>query len=236
MGMDFTHLVLEIEERYAIEIDGGDWVNVRTFGDLVDMVKRKIDRPLDPPIEESRNEIILQSLLAELRSRLPKEVEINEETQLSKLRPYVKQYDTCAVIRQRFPELPSWDAIGFRREYYGDGLSCLGFLGVVVAGYIIYGTVSKYFGESLWTFLMAGAIWMSIGFAWLFWIVLRYPYRTVGGVAKTIAERRQKRLKAREYSSDDIENELRAYMSKTFALKPEKIQRESGLVKDLRLG
>ena len=41
MGLDIAELVLEIEERYAIELDGDDWVNICTFGDVIDMVKRK---------------------------------------------------------------------------------------------------------------------------------------------------------------------------------------------------
>jgi len=90
MGLELAELAMAIEERYAIELDEDAWKDVRTFGDLVDSVKRLIDQPLDPPIEESRNEIILQSLLAELRLRLPKDVEVNEETQLNKLKPYIK--------------------------------------------------------------------------------------------------------------------------------------------------
>jgi len=239
MGMDFVELMVEIEERYAIELDENDYTNMRTFGDLVDMVKRTIDKPLDPPIEESRNEIILQSLLAELRLRLPKEVEINEETRLNKLRPYVKQYDIWSFIQQRFPELPSW----LHHEFDGKWWRCLGCLGLLISGFIGFCLIFDCYSKGPLTFRITGVIWFGIGFAWLFWIHLRWPYQTIGDAADIITEkrqellkRRQKQLKARECSSDDIENELRAYMSKTFALKPEKIQRESDLVKDLRLG
>jgi len=235
MGMDFVELMLEIEERYAVEIDKDDWVNMRTFGDLVDSVQRVIARSLDPPIEESRNEIILQSLLAELRSRLPKEVEIHEETRLSKLKPYVKRYDIWSFVQRRFPELPSWNNIGVRQSYYVDRPSCLGFLAVTVAWLIVYGITINYFEKTLGAILMAMVTCLGIAFAWLFWIVMRLPHRTIGDVAGAIAVKRQRLLMARELSSEDIENELRVLMSKAFALKPEKIQRESHLVKDLRL-
>jgi len=235
MGVDIAELLLEVEERYAIELGEDEIGNIRTFGDLVDSIKRTIDKPLDPPIEESRNEIILQSLLAELRARLPRDAEINEETKLKQLRPLVKQHDIWSLVQQRFPELPTWHSVNFRRTFYLDRPTFLSFLGVMVA-WLVIGTVSKYFGESLWTFFVAAVPCLLIAFAWLFWTVERLPHRTVGDVAHAIAERRQKLLKAREYSSADIENELRIFMSKRFALKPEEIQRESDLVKDLGLG
>jgi len=235
MGMDLVELILEVEERYAVELEGDDFANIRTFGDLIDTVKRKIDRPLDLPVEETGYEIIFQSLLTELRLRLPANVEVDADTQLHKLRRYVKNYEVWSVIQLRFPELPSWNAVGRRREYYGDRLNCLGFLGAVIAGLVTLGIIFKFFGDNLWTFLAATAIWMSIGLSWLFWIVLRPPYRTVGDIAQAIAERRQKLLKVRNCSVADIESELRDYMCKSYGLKPEKIRRESELVKDLGL-
>ena len=192
MGLELTELILETGERYAVEFEDNDWANLRTFGDWIDMVKQKIGRTLDPPIEESGYEIILQSLLAELRLRLPKSVEINEGTQLRKLKRYAKRYEVCSFVRQRFPELPSWVC----QEFEGSGIGC--------------------------------AMW--------FWFVVRPPRRTVGDVAKVITERRQKLLKVRDCSVADIENELRDYMCKAFALKPEEIQKESDLVTDLGLG
>lgn len=236
MGLELAELALEIEERYAIEIGEDDWDNVHTFGDLVDAVKRKIDQPLDPPIEESRNEIILQSLLAELRTRLPEDIPLDEETRLSTLSPYVKQYDIWSIVQRRFPELPTWNAIGFRRSYHVDLPSFLGFLGVLIIWIVVFGTAQKYFGESLWSFLGAAVPCLAVAFVWLTWICMRLPHRTVGNVATAIASKRQRLLKAREYSAEDIENDLRVYMSEAFAIKPEDIKRESGLVTDLALG
>ena len=201
MGLDLAELAMEIEERYAIELEVEAWKDIQTFGDLIDEVKRIIDRPLDPPIEESGNEIILQSLLAELRLRLPREVEVNQETRLKELRPYVKRYDIWPLVQQRFPELPTWRGFALRRTPYEERVSCL------------------------------GLPWIG-----LLWIVGCWPHRTVGDVAQAIAKKRQKLLKARECSALDIENDLRAYMSEAFGLKPEKIRREHDLVKDLGLG
>jgi acyl carrier protein len=236
MGLELAELILEIQERYAIELEDDDFANMRTFGGLIDTVKRKIDRPLDPATNETGKEIILQSLLAELRARLPKNVEINEDTRSRTLGAYLKQCDAGEVIRQRFPELPSWVAVGYRREYRGDWLNILSFWGVMIAMFVIVAIAMKYFGENIWSFLIAAVPCLGIALVWLFLIVLRVPYRTLRDVAHVIAEKRQTLLKVHEYSADDIENELREYMSKAFALKPEKIRRESDLVKDLGLG
>ena len=244
MGMDLVELALEIEERYVVEFDENDWADMLTFGDMIDMVKRKIDRPIDLSIEESGHEIILQSLLAELRLRLPQNVEINEETQLRKLRRYAKNYKIWSFVQQRFPELPSWDSIGFR-QIHGVGMpncfECCS--GIVIFGLLmlimliaIFNIIFGLFGVNQWTVFVSGLFLTSIVLMYLYLFVRhQLEHRTVGDVAKAIAERRQKLLKVREYSSDDIENELRNYMSKTFALKPEKILRESELVKDLGL-
>jgi len=83
---------------------------------------------------------------------------------------------------------------------------------------------------------MFGRTCLGLVWALLLEIVGRLPRYTVGDVAKAIAEKRQKLLKVREYSIDDIENDLRTYMSKDFVIKPEKIRRECDLVKDLGLG
>ena len=229
MGLDIAELALEIEERYAVELDGDDWANVCSFGDVIDTVKRKIERPLDPAIEKSGNEIILQALLAESRLHLPRNVEINEETQLRKLRRYTKTHMIWSIIQQRFPEVPS--ALNNRQP------SCVGCLNVViVVCLIISGIIFDWFGKNLWTILVIASAWLGMTFVYPGWRIDHLSHQTVGSVAHSIAEKRQKLLKSREYSSDDIENELRDYMSKAFALKPEKIRRESDLVKDLGLG
>ena len=235
MGMDFAELALEIEERYIVEFEDDDWASMQTFGDVIDTVKRKIDRPLDLSIEESGNEIILQSLLAELRLRLPQNVEINEETRLHKLRRYVKNCGDWSSLQQRFPELPGWRDIGFRRIYQVSKLIFSGFVAIVVFWLITFLVLSEYFGENLWTLLAAIIPWLGITFFWLYLTLSHSPPRTVGDVAKAVAKRQQKLLKVRGYSSEDIENELRIYMSEAFTLKPEKIRRESDLVKDLGL-
>jgi hypothetical protein len=90
MGLELAELALEIQERYAIELEDDDFANMHTFGGLIDTVKRKIDRPLDHAISETGKEIILQSLLAELRSRLPKNVEINEPERIRRESELVK--------------------------------------------------------------------------------------------------------------------------------------------------
>ena len=229
MGLDLAELILEVEERYAVELEGDDCANIRTFGDLIDMVKQKIDKPLDLSIEETGYEIILQSLLAKLRLRLPDNVEVNEDTQLRKLKRYVKPYDIWTFLRLRFPESPSW-------LHHNDERCCLGCLGFLAVGLVIISTIFDYFAQGLQVLLTASTIWFGIVFALWFWIFGRPSRQTVGFVAKAIAERRQKLLKVRECSVDDIENELRDYMSKAFALKPETIRQESDLVKDLGLG
>ena len=236
MGLDLAELILDIEESYAVELDNDDCANIYTFGDLIDTVKRKIDRPLDLSIEESGHEIILQSLLAELRLRLPKNVEINEETQLRKLRRYEKNHKIWSFVQKRFPELPSWYSNDLRLTVLNHFITLSSLLGVGVVGVLILSIILDFFEESLLTILVYFVILYMVGTFLFFWQVGRQPHQMVSDFAKDIAERRQKLLKVREYSSEDIENELRDYMSKAFALRPEKILRESELVKDLGLG
>jgi hypothetical protein len=102
---------------------------------------------------------------------------------------------------------------------------------------IFVGIIFESIGMMFVSFLIAAFSCLGIiALVRLFWVVFRLPYQTLRDVAHAIAEKRQTLLKVREYSSDDIENELREYMSKAFALKPEVIRRESELVKDLGLG
>lgn len=234
MGLEIAELMLEVEERYAIEIDEDDVKDLSTFGDLVDLVKRKIDEPLRPEIAESSYEIILSSFLAELLSLIPKEIQVDETTKLSELKPFVKRRDIWSIVQKRFPELPSWKQIGLRRVYFLDKPTIFGFFGVMVVWMIVFTCIGE---RPDWRISIAAMVaCLGTGLGWLFLFAGRLPHRTIGDVVKEIVEKRQKRLRASQLSSDEVEYELRNFVCKAFALKSEKVRRESELVKDLGLG
>ncbi len=230
MGLDIVELMLEIEEQYAIEVDEDDAKDVRTFGDLVDMVKRSINKTPPMNAEQAGYEVVRDSLLAELRIWLPKDLNVDEHTKLKELKRHVKRRDIWSAIQERFPELPSWRLINMRRTWFVDAPMYLGFLGVIISCWFI----STYL-EEIVAWWMISTIMLGIGLAWLFLIVGRLPHRTIGDVAEEITQKRQTRCKAQQLSVETIEEELRTMLVEGFALKPEEIHRDSDLFKDLRL-
>ncbi len=202
MGLEIAELMLEVEERYAIVIDEDDVMNVETFGDLVDMVKRNIDKTPSYAEAESSYDIILAALLAELRTLLPPQMEFDENTTLKELKRYEKRGQLWVAVNERFPEMPAWMLSSMSK---GISLGCA----VVLVLPVLLGLVER------------GCI----------------RDQTLADVAAEIVQKRRNRLRAPTLSAGEIESELREIICEQFGVRePEKITRETDLVKDLGLG
>ncbi len=223
MGLESAELMLAIEERYAFEIDEEDVKDVETFGDLCDMVKRNIDKTPSHEETEASYDIILAVLLAELRKISPPQMEIDENT---KWPPFPSQ-----MIQERFPELDDSMCI-YMPAWYGWMWTLVAF---ATCGSWIW--LLKLIEKNSFSWFSTGLCLILVLLTCFLISNRGWKSRTIGYVAAEITRKRQNRLRAPTLSSEEIESELREIICEQFGVRePEKITRETDLVKDLGLG
>ncbi len=237
MGMDLVELVMDIEDRYDIAIHPADFGETPpTFGDLVDLVCRKINESRNAPLEAMDEEFVLAALLTQLRTLVPESVDVNSKTPMKVFAPALKrdENDVWGRLRERFPELHGW------REYCRAGVGCgcvtsLVLMAIWFAVYRYY-IITNYFPTPSVSFLAGLCLGAATAlFWWLFFSEALNRGKNLGELARMIVEKRRNRLRSKELPKSDIENELRSLICDSFGLKPENVHRESLLTKDLGL-
>lgn len=238
MGLDAVELLLEIEDECYCEFDENFWHHAKTFGDVVDEVRRQLaQKTVKEPDENEQTVLIeLQTVLQELS---PEQKSFSKEDKIACIIPYWKQSKHLTQLRQRFPELqwkkPRW----------------MGFILLSAPWLLIGVTLFMPLCGILWTaghvfqnqtILMLSRIivytllW-NFGFLILMVLIERFlsPINTVGECATQIAEKR-KQLKEWQRDENNIEEKLRKMFADFLCIKPETIRRESTLYKDLHIG
>lgn len=222
MGLEMVELVMEIEERYAITLREEDAEEIETFGQFVTYVHQRMRETHNILPEDLNEKIVSAALVERLRTLVPDGVEVSQETRMEVLAPALKRDETNVwkYLTERFPELSDWDE-------YCPAKGC--------AGSILFFAVMAVWLTSV-SFLAGLCLGVVTVLIWWFFYTNRVFGKNLGEIAREVVEKRQRLLRDKELSLEELEDEMRVIFCEQLGLNPEKVRWESRLVKDLGLG
>lgn len=210
---DIEDLLVKVEKSFGIEFSENELVNVRTFGELCDYIKNKIQL-------DKQDDCTSQQAFYKLRNVLTSNLKVDKneiipDTQLADLLPRQIRKTRINQIEQ---------SLGFQLSLLRPPHFVTNFLLLLLLGSII----SLFFSWQLGL----GGIGLSIGGLWIaFKVGNELDLKTVGQVAKKMT--RENYLKSRRnpktFNENEIERVLIDWFSNDLVIEKSKLIREARL-------
>jgi acyl carrier protein len=240
MELDAAQLILAIEDEFCYEFDEDFWHHAKTFGDVVDEVRRRLAQKTVKEQDENE-QTVLTELQEVLREMFPEQKMFDKDNKIARIIPYWKQSKYLTQLRQRFPELqwknPRWiDFILFSLiwTFFGSVILLVPLCVLLTLAEAVF---QKQIIPKLF-YLVAGFASLGVfGSSILFMSIVSFssPINTVGEGAAQIAEKRRQLKEWLQADESEFEDKLRKFFADVLGINPEMIRRESTLGNDLNI-